>query len=73
MPLELRAELVSIAIDGTSATAMLLDKHSGQVLAPVKLYNESQSESSVAAAKVGAHCSVPRHASSPGRLLPAAA
>jgi hypothetical protein len=53
IPAELRAELASIAIDGTSATAMLLDKASGQVLAPAKLYNESQPEGSVAAAKVG--------------------
>lgn len=53
IPAELRAELASIAIDGTSATAMLLDRSSGQVLAPAKLYNESQPAGSVAAAKVG--------------------
>jgi hypothetical protein len=33
---------VSLAIDGTSATALLLDRRSGTVLQPPKLYNESQ-------------------------------
>ena len=42
----------AIAIDGTSATAMLVDRASGEVLAPAKLYNESQGADSVAWAKV---------------------
>jgi sugar (pentulose or hexulose) kinase len=52
IPPELRAELASIAIDGTSATALLLDRASGHVLAPAKLYNEAQPAAAVAAAKV---------------------
>ena len=42
----------AIAIDGTSATAMLVDGANGTVIAPVKLYNEAQGAAAVTLAKV---------------------
>ncbi|KAK9805292.1 hypothetical protein WJX72_011497 [[Myrmecia] bisecta] len=42
LPPKVRQAIASIAIDGTSATSLLLDRQTGQVLAPAKLYNESQ-------------------------------
>ena len=53
LPLAARSRVASIAIDGTSATTLLLDAASGAVLAPPKLYNEAQGAEAVAAAKVG--------------------
>lgn len=52
VPADVRSQVVSLAIDGTSATAMLLDEASGAVLQPPKLYNEAQSKEAVQAAKV---------------------
>lgn len=52
LPQDVIANIGSIAIDGTSATALLADAHTGQVLAPAKLYNEAQGEAAVTAAKV---------------------
>ena len=52
LPAEARARVASLAIDGTSATAMLVDANSGRALAPPKLYNEAQGAEAVAAAKV---------------------
>ncbi|KAI8470518.1 MAG: hypothetical protein J3K34DRAFT_377126, partial [Monoraphidium minutum] len=46
-----RRRVASLAIDGTSATAMLLDAASGAPLARPKLYNEAQGPEAVAAAK----------------------
>jgi hypothetical protein len=59
IPAELRAQLASIAIDGTSATAVLLDRRGGAVLAPAKLYNEAQPVQAMAAAKVRARVAPP--------------
>jgi hypothetical protein len=53
LPAPARGRVASLAIDGTSATALLLDVGSGAVLAPPKLYNEAQGPEAVAAAKVG--------------------
>ncbi len=53
LPPAVRSQVSAIAIDGTSATAMLVDRTTGKVLAPTKLYNESQGPDSVAQAKVG--------------------
>lgn len=52
LPAPAREQIASIAIDGTSATAMLVDAVSGEVLAAPKLYNEAQGPEAVAAAKV---------------------
>lgn len=51
IPAELAARVASIGFDGTSATALLVDKDSGSVLVPAKLYNESQGQQALAAAK----------------------
>ncbi|GBF88954.1 xylulose kinase [Raphidocelis subcapitata] len=51
LPAPARARAASLAIDGTSATALLVDARSGEVLAPPKLYNEAQGPEAVAAAK----------------------
>lgn len=42
LPAEQRAQAASIAIDGTSATTLLIDGDSGTVLAPPRMYNEAQ-------------------------------
>lgn len=52
MPADVRQGAASLAIDGTSATAMLVDRAAGTVLAPARLYNEAQGADAVAAAKV---------------------
>ena len=39
---EVMARVVSLAIDGTSATTLLLDADTGALLQPPKLYNEAQ-------------------------------
>lgn len=51
MPPDVSQNVASIAFDGTSATALLVDRASGEVLAAPKLYNESQGAEAVAAAK----------------------
>eukprot|EP01023_Acetabularia_acetabulum_P066041 TRINITY_DN8844_c0_g1_i3.p1 TRINITY_DN8844_c0_g1~~TRINITY_DN8844_c0_g1_i3.p1 ORF type:complete len:463 (-),score=70.52 TRINITY_DN8844_c0_g1_i3:97-1485(-) len=43
----MKSNIQSIAFDGTSATCMLIDKITGQILTQPKLYNESQSKQSV--------------------------
>lgn len=53
IPADICQHVAAVAFDGTSATAMLVDQQNGQMLAPVKLYNASQSSEAVAAAKVG--------------------
>eukprot|EP00878_Enallax_costatus_P034508 GHUV01038266.1.p1 GENE.GHUV01038266.1~~GHUV01038266.1.p1 ORF type:complete len:414 (+),score=132.25 GHUV01038266.1:205-1446(+) len=52
LPPSVVAHTSSVAIDGTSATALLVDADTGGVLAPAKLYNEAQGPEAVAAAKV---------------------
>ncbi|KAI7842235.1 hypothetical protein COHA_004148 [Chlorella ohadii] len=46
-----RQRVASLAIDGTSATTLLIDAASGRCLAPPKMYNEAQSAAAVARAK----------------------
>jgi hypothetical protein len=53
LPQEQLGQVASIAFDGTSATALLVDRDSGALLAPAKLYNEAQGAAAVQAAKVG--------------------
>ena len=53
LPPEVREDVAALAIDGTSATALLVDMGSGRALLPAKLYNEAQGSEAVAAAKVG--------------------
>ena len=47
---QVRGNIRSIAVDGTSSTAILLDANSGSALAPPKLYNEAQDAQAVEAA-----------------------
>lgn len=51
IPASSRKEIEGIAIDGTSATALLVDRKTGQVLTPAKLYNEAQGPETVAFVK----------------------
>ena len=51
VPSAQRQRVASLAIDGTSATTMLIDAASGRCLAPPKMYNEAQSAAAVARAK----------------------
>ncbi len=53
MPADVRGAVAALAIDGTSATALLVDGRSGEQLAAPKLYNESQPADVVEAVKVG--------------------
>ena len=53
LPPEVREDVAALAIDGTSATALLVDMGSGRALLPAKLYNEAQGSEAVAVAKVG--------------------
>ncbi|GIL90925.1 hypothetical protein Vretimale_17123 [Volvox reticuliferus] len=46
-----RTSITSVAFDGTSATALLVDRRDGTPLAPPKLYNEAQAKGVVAAAQ----------------------
>ncbi|GFR50176.1 hypothetical protein Agub_g12343 [Astrephomene gubernaculifera] len=48
---DIRSEVVSLAFDGTSGTALLVDPRDGAPLAPPKLYNEAQEGRAVEAAK----------------------
>ena len=51
LPPATRARVAALAIDGTSATTLLVDARSGAVLAPPKLYNEAQGGEAVARAR----------------------
>lgn len=51
LPAEQRACTASIAIDGTSATTLLIDGDTGEVLAAPRMYNEAQPAEAVARAK----------------------
>lgn len=42
LPTGIREHAARIAFDGTSATALLVDRASGHVIADAKLYNEAQ-------------------------------
>lgn len=52
LPPDVRAQVAAVAIDGTSATTLLLDAGTGEMLADAKLYNEAQSGEVVQRAKV---------------------
>jgi hypothetical protein len=49
---DVRQRVQSVAFDGTSSTALLLDRRDGSVLAAPKLYNEGQPDAAVAAVHV---------------------
>jgi hypothetical protein len=62
-----RRRLQSIAIDGTSATALLVDRRDGAVMVAPKLYNEGQPDAAVAEVHVSTGintCEHPLHACS---------
>ena len=52
VPADVKNAAQRLAFDGTSATVLLVDRGSGEVIADAKLYNEAQPEACVAAAKV---------------------
>lgn len=54
LPQDLKRSIRCICIDGTSSTALLVDERRGDVLAPTKLYNESQTTERLTAVKVRA-------------------
>lgn len=47
IPGDIMARIGRICFDGTSATTLLIDMKSGDVISDAKLYNESQSEAAV--------------------------
>lgn len=51
VPQAQRQRVASLAIDGTSATTMLINAATGRCLAPPKMYNEAQSAAAVARAE----------------------
>lgn len=51
IPADVKARVATIAIDGTSSTALLLDADTGEELAPPKMYNEAQAPEIVALVK----------------------
>lgn len=53
LPSAVVSQVQSVAFDGTSSTALLLDAATGRVLTAPKLYDEAQGPEAVAAAKVG--------------------
>lgn len=53
LPAGVRQAAAAVAIDGTSATALLLDAATGAQLVAPKLYNESQEPEIVRLVKVG--------------------
>jgi hypothetical protein len=55
LPEDVRQGARRIAIDGTSATALLLDARNGDLLTDAKLYNEAQPAEAVAKAAVCSH------------------
>ena len=52
LPPEVREDVAALAIDGTSATTLLVHGGSGRALLPAKLYNEAQGSEALAAVKV---------------------
>ncbi|KAJ9515566.1 hypothetical protein QJQ45_021673 [Haematococcus lacustris] len=50
VPEEVRSKVTALAFDGTSGTALLVDKASGRVLAAPRMYNEAQAPEAVQAA-----------------------
>lgn len=52
VPAEQRGRIAALAIDGTSATTLLIDGSSGRCLAPPKMYNEAQGADAVARTEV---------------------
>ena len=51
IPEHVKSRLVTLAIDGTSSTTLLIDGESGALLQPPKMYSEAQHPSVVAAVK----------------------
>ena len=51
LPSELISKVEALAIDGTSSTALLCDRTTGEVLANPKLYNEAQGKEAVELAR----------------------
>ena len=52
LPESLKAHIQTVAVDGTSSTALLVDGRTGRMLAPPKMYFESQSAEAVEAVRV---------------------
>ena len=52
LPVDVKSRVARMAFDGTSGTALLLDRNTGAILQPAKLYNEKQPVESLLAAQV---------------------
>ena len=52
LPVDVKSRVARMAFDGTSGTALLLDRNTGAMLQPAKLYNEKQPVESLLAAQV---------------------
>ena len=53
LPQDVKDHVTRLCIDGTSSTALLVDRRRGDVLAPTKIYNEDQGSGPLEAIKVG--------------------
>ncbi|KAL3135959.1 hypothetical protein ABBQ32_007003 [Trebouxia sp. C0010 RCD-2024] len=51
LPQDIKDQITSLCIDGTSSTALLVDSKRGDILAPTKIYNEDQGSEPLAAIK----------------------
>lgn len=52
LPQDIKGHVTRLCIDGTSSTALLVDRRRGDVLAPTKIYNEDQGSRPLEAIKV---------------------
>ena len=52
LPVEVKGRIQTLAVDGTSSTALLVCKRTGQMLAPPKMYFETQSADALVAVRV---------------------
>ena len=57
LPQQVKAHIQTVAVDGTSSTALLVDGRTGRMLAPPKMYFESQSAEAVEAVRVSSSLS----------------
>ena len=56
LPLHIKQAVQSVAVDATSSTALLIDRRTGTMLAPPKMYFEAQPEAALAALQVCSTC-----------------
>ena len=56
LPADIKSGIRSLAVDGTSATALLVDRDTREFLAPPLMYYMAQSQDSVEAVRVSYLC-----------------